>query len=55
MVILAIWTPDCLENEHVKVHIDLVSLNKLDAELALVVCERAEFLILAWWSLWMQE
>ena len=47
VVILAVWAPDCLEVEHVEVHVDRILLNELDGEFRLAMREGAEFLIVA--------
>jgi len=39
VVIFAVRAPNCLEEEHIKVHVDGVFLNQFNRELVLVVSE----------------
>jgi hypothetical protein len=48
VIVLAVRTPNGLEVIKVKVHVDLKLLDQLYRNLAFVVRERAEFLVLAW-------
>ena len=47
VVVLPVGAPDCLEVEHVEVHVDRVLLDELDRELRFAVRKRAVLLIVA--------
>ena len=47
VVVLTVGTPDCLEVEHVEIHVNLIVLDQLNWELCLIMRKWTKFLVIA--------